>query len=130
AHVKVLAANKAGVKDLQQVRQNLHDRFPVRQRLVAEMIDMAALRVGRDDGVGYLRKRFFQTNVGGHGQFPQSAETTLLALSGSGARAQRFSPVFKNVWIKKQAIAARGRGLPVSLPGDRRSTAAADEETG
>ena len=46
--------------------EDLDDGLAAGQRLVAEVVGVAALGVGGDDAFGDLRQRFLQTDVGGH----------------------------------------------------------------
>ncbi len=66
ADVQVLPAPVAGIENVHQVGQNIDDGLAAGQRLVAEVVDVPALGVGRDQRLGDLGQTFLQTNVGGH----------------------------------------------------------------
>ncbi len=61
----------AGVEDVQQVGQNLDDGLAAGQRLVAQVVDVLALRVGGHERFGDFGQAFFETNVGGHNALRQ-----------------------------------------------------------
>ena len=67
ADVQVLPPAVAGVEHLVEVVDDVGDRVAAGQRLVAEVVEPAALGVGRDELVGDRRQFLLQPDVGGHG---------------------------------------------------------------
>ena len=55
ADVQILAPAIAGIENVHQVGQDIHDRFAARKRLVTEVVDSTALGVGGDQSFSNFR---------------------------------------------------------------------------
>ena len=67
AAVEAFAAAVAGVEDLFQLVGGGDDLVVVRQRAMAEVVDLADVVVGADDPLGELGELVFEAEVGRHG---------------------------------------------------------------
>ncbi len=91
ADVQVLPPPVTGIKDVEQVAEDLDDGLAAGQRLVAEVAGAAALGIGGDDGLGDLRQRFLQSDVGGHrnAHWLGTAYALCFAATRSATRSRR-----------------------------------------
>ena len=66
AEVQAFAAAVAGVEDFLELVRGGDDLVVVRQRAVAEVVDLAHVVVGVDDPLGEFGELVFESEVGGH----------------------------------------------------------------
>ena len=99
ADVQVLPPAVAGVEHLEEVGEDVGDRVAAGQRLVAEVVEPAALGVGVDELVGDLRQLFLEADVRGH----DNSRIGIRPLTGC------YGPAGRDVNEPTQVSSGRGR---------------------